>query len=335
MSSSECLTVRGLGAAWGATPVLVGIDLDVAASEFVVLMGPNGSGKTTLLRCLVGLEPLTAGTVSVLGRPLARVPTHRRGIGMLFQEPALFPHRTVWENVAYGLGVGHRPRAEIDRRVDEMLGLLRLRSLADRGPDALSGGERQRVALARTLAPQPPLVLLDEPFASVDAEIRRDLRSQFRRALSATGTAALHVTHDREEGLLLADRVILLSAGRIVQSGRPAEVFRAPRTADAARFLGYNVLDREGAEWAVAARDIELVPPGTGTLEGTVALAGFGENGDIVEVELSDGSRVEGRLRPNLPRPNGGARIGVRWTKAVRLPAPTSPSSDGNASGAR
>jgi ABC-type Fe3+/spermidine/putrescine transport system ATPase subunit len=323
VSSSECLTVRGLGASWGSTPVLAGIDLEVASSEFVVLMGPNGSGKTTLLRCLVGLEPLTAGTVSLLGHPLDGVPTHRRGIGMLFQEPALFPHRSVWENVAYGLGVGRRPRSEIDRRVEEMLDLLRLRSLADRGPDALSGGERQRVALARTLAPQPPLVLLDEPFASVDAEIRRDLRSEFRRALSATGTAALHVTHDREEGLLLADRVILLSSGRILQSGRPADVFRVPRSADAARFLGYNVVTRDGVAWAVAARDIELVGPGEGILVGTVALAGFGENGDIVEVEFPDGTRIEARPRPGSPLPDGRARVGVRWTNAIRLPGGT------------
>ncbi|MCI4322368.1 MAG: ABC transporter ATP-binding protein, partial [Thermoplasmata archaeon] len=228
MSSSECLRVRGLSASWGTTPVLSDIDLDVNDGEFVVLLGPNGSGKTTLLRTIVGLESPTSGSVALRGRSLDGTPTYRRGIGMLFQEPALFPHRSVWENVAYGLELARRPREQIDRRVDAMLDMLRLAALADRRPDTLSGGERQRVALARTLAPEPPIVLLDEPFASVDVEIRTALRSEFRRALSTTGTAALHVTHDREEGLALADRVILLSEGRVAQSGAPEDVYRKP-----------------------------------------------------------------------------------------------------------
>jgi ABC-type Fe3+/spermidine/putrescine transport system ATPase subunit len=319
VSSSECLTVRGLGAAWGAQPVLADVDLDVAASEFVVLMGPNGSGKTTLLRCLVGLERTTAGTIVLRGRSLDGVPTHRRGIGMLFQEAALFPHRSVWENIAYGLGVARRPRAEVDRRVDVLLDLLRLRALADRAPDALSGGERQRVALARTLAPEPPLVLLDEPFASVDVEIRRDLRSEFRRALTATGTAALHVTHDREEGLLLADRVVLLSGGRVRQVGRPEAVFGAPASADAARFLGYNVVGRKGAELAVSPLEVELVPTGTGMTSGVVVLAGSAGETEIIEVEISDGSRVECRRPGGTPRPEVGTSVGLQWRRAIEL----------------
>jgi ABC-type Fe3+/spermidine/putrescine transport system ATPase subunit len=333
VSNSECLTVRGLSASWGATPVLTEIDLDVARSEFVVLMGPNGSGKTTLLRCLVGLERTTGGTVSLQGRSLDGVPTHRRGIGMLFQEAALFPNRSVWENVAYGLGVAHRPRAEIDRRVDTVLDLLRLRPLSDRAPHALSGGERQRVALARTLAPEPPLVLLDEPFASVDVEIRRGLRSEFRRALAATGTAALHVTHDREEGLLLADRVVLLSGGRIRQSGRPETVFGAPASADAARFLGYNVVTREGAEFAVAPTEVELVDPGPGIPTGEVVLAGFAGDSEVIEVELPGGERVECRRPRGALRPRSGARVGVRWGRSIRLGPASSPSdrSDGDA----
>jgi ABC-type Fe3+/spermidine/putrescine transport system ATPase subunit len=319
VSSSECLRVRGLGASWGADPVLTDVDLDVADGEFVVLMGPNGSGKTTLLRCLVGLEAPTGGTVSLRGRDLTGIPTHRRGIGMLFQEPALFPHRSVWENVAYGLAVARRPRAEVDRRVDEMLALLHLESLADRAPQALSGGERQRVALARTLAPEPPLVLLDEPFASVDAEIRRDLRSAFRRALSATGTAAVHVTHDREEGLLLADRVVLLSGGRVTQHGSPEAVYSSPSSADSARFLGYNVLVESGREIAVAPTDVELVPTGAAARVGSVALCGFTGGSYLVEVELDGGTRVECRLPLGAEPPAAAAQVGLRWRRSVAL----------------
>jgi ABC-type Fe3+/spermidine/putrescine transport system ATPase subunit len=319
VSSSECLRVRSLGAAWGTTPVLRDVDLDVADGEFVVLMGPNGSGKTTLLRCLVGLEATTGGTVSLRGRDLSGVPTHRRGIGMLFQEPALFPQRSVWENVAYGLAVARLPRGQIDRRVDEMLELLHLGALADRPPQALSGGERQRVALARTLAPQPPLVLLDEPFASVDAEIRRDLRSAFRRALTATGTAAVHVTHDREEGLLLADRVVLLSEGRVVQHGSPDEVYGAPASADSARFLGYNVVAEGAREVAVAPTDAEIVPADRAERVGSVTLRGFAGGSYVLEVELAGGARIECRLPLGADPPKAGTRVGVRWRRSVTL----------------
>lgn len=319
MSSSDGLQVRGLGAAWGSVPVLTQVDLDVADGEFVVLMGPNGSGKTTLLRCLVGLETPTTGSIALRGKVLDRIPTHRRGIGMLFQEPALFPHRTVWENVAYGLAVARRPRAEVDRRVADMLELLHLEPLADRAPDALSGGERQRVALARTLAPEPALVLLDEPFASVDAEIRRDLRSAFRRALTATKTAALHVTHDREEGLVLADRVVLLSRGRVVQDGPPANVYAAPASAESARFLGYNVVAEGGATLAVAPSDVEIRSPGPGTKLGVVTLSGFAGANQLLEISLEDGTEIECRLSLGSRPPTVGETVGVRWGRSVPL----------------
>jgi thiamine transport system ATP-binding protein len=321
VSSSECLEVRGLVATWGAAPVLRGVDLDVAEHEFVVLMGPNGSGKTTLLRCLVGLEPIVAGSVRLRGRPLDGVPTHRRGIGMLFQEPALFPRRSVWENVAYGLGIARRPRPEVERRVEEMLGLLHLGALADRGAEELSGGERQRVALARTLAPEPPLVLLDEPFASVDAEIRRELRSEFRAALRATGTAAVHVTHDREEGLLLADRVVLLSDGAVVQAGPPQDVYERPRSPSAARFLGYNLIRSEGANVAVVPEDVEVMAPTQGAPSGTVTLDGRSARVRVREVTLEDGTRIEVRGETaNEPVGSGiGARVSLRWARSVRF----------------
>ena len=191
----EGLVVSGLSVRWEGRSVLRDVSFSVGDGEFVTLMGPNGSGKTTLLRALVGLEPVDAGEVRLRGRSLEGVPTHRRGIGLLFQEPTLLPGRTVRENVAFGPEIQGRPLAEVDARVDEMLRLLRLESLADRPSHALSGGERQRVALARTLAARPALVLLDEPFASVDPELRADLRAEFRSILRALEMSVIHVTH--------------------------------------------------------------------------------------------------------------------------------------------
>ena len=224
----EGLLVSGLAASWDRRPVLSEIGFGVAKGEFVTLMGPNGSGKTTLLRALVGLEPIDSGDIQLNGRRLNGVPTHRRGIGLLFQEPTLLPRRTVRENVAFGPEVQGLRANEVDARVDEMLALLHLGPLAERPSHALSGGERQRVALARTLAARPSLVLLDEPFASVDPEIRADLRAEFRAVLRSQGISVIHVTHDRDEGLFLGDRVLLLVEGRLVQGGPPEEVFHHP-----------------------------------------------------------------------------------------------------------
>ena len=224
-SSSGGLEVRGLSAAWGGVPVLRSISLDVAAGEYFVLLGPNGSGKTTLLRCLVGLERPTSGTVRLGGTDLTERPPHRRGIGLMFQDPSLFAHRTVYENIAYAPLLQRRARPEIDEEVGRLVALLRLDGFEDRDPATLSGGERQRVALARTLAARPRLVLLDEPFASIDPELKAELRGEFRRVLGALGTAAIHVTHDREEGLFLGDRVGLLFSGALESVGPPTEVY--------------------------------------------------------------------------------------------------------------
>ncbi|MCI4349092.1 MAG: ATP-binding cassette domain-containing protein, partial [Thermoplasmata archaeon] len=167
MSSEPLLSVHALSTSWGRTPVLRDISLEVQRGEFVVLMGPNGSGKTTLLRSIAGFQRSDAGSIRVGGRSIDDLPPHRRGIGMLFQDAALFPRRTAWENVAYGLEIAHRGPSEVEARVRELFELLHLGGLEARTSDALSGGERQRVALARTLAPGPSLVLLDEPFAAV------------------------------------------------------------------------------------------------------------------------------------------------------------------------
>ncbi|MCI4368717.1 MAG: ABC transporter ATP-binding protein, partial [Thermoplasmata archaeon] len=289
MSSSELLRVDRLSAAWDGAPILREVSFSVDPGEFVVLMGPNGSGKTTLLRAIAGLEQPTGGSVVLNGRAIDSLPTHRRGIGFLFQEPALFPTLDVWENVAFGLRVAKRPPTEVDRRVGELLTLLRLTALSDRRAHELSGGERQRAALARTLATAPSLVLLDEPFASVDAQFRAELRAEFRRVLRSVGTAAIHVTHDREEGLFLGERVLVLLDGALRQEGRPEELFDRPVDADVARFLGYNVLTSGDGEVAVRPEELEPTESAPDRPTARVLDSGFGASGRVVYLEGPSG----------------------------------------------
>ncbi len=210
-------------------PVVRGVDLAVAEGELLALMGPNGAGKSTLLRAIAGFERTAEGSIRLDGADLRGTPPHRRKIGLLFQDPALFPNRTVFENVAYAPLLQRRPDREVRAEVGRLAALLSLEPLLDRRPAELSGGERQRTALARTLAARPRLVLLDEPFASVDVEVKATLRTEFRAALRASGTAAIHVTHDRDEGLFLGDRVALLFGGELEATGTPPELYRSPR----------------------------------------------------------------------------------------------------------
>jgi ABC-type Fe3+/spermidine/putrescine transport system ATPase subunit len=316
------LEVRALSAAWGSTEVLRSVSLTVADGEFVTVLGPNGSGKTTLLRTIAGFERPTAGAVRLAGRDLAGVPPHRRAIGMLFQEPTLFPNRTVLENIAYAPLLQRRTEAEARARVAELARLLSLERLLDRRPDQLSGGEQQRVALARTLAARPQLVLLDEPFSSVDVEIRAELFAEFRAALRAHGTAAIHVTHDRQEGLFLGDRVALLFDGRFEAVGRPAEVYARPPTARIARFLGYNVLAGPDGPVAVLPEELDAVASSAGGPRYAVKASGPVGEEYLSVLEGPDGERVE--LRSGRPLEPGSA-WGLSWRRSVPLPDRASP----------
>jgi ABC-type Fe3+/spermidine/putrescine transport system ATPase subunit len=301
--SSELLEVRDLSAAWGATPVLRSISFGMRAGEFVTLLGPNGSGKSTLLRCLAGLEEPRTGSIRLAGRELRGVPPHRRGLGLVAQEPSLFPHRTVRENIAYGPYVRRFGRRETERRVRELLDQFGLRPFAERYPAELSGGEQQRVALARTLAPDPPLVLLDEPFAAVDPELRAELRGEFREILGRRGATAIHVTHDRDEGLFLGGRLFLLLDGRLVHDGPPLEVLLHPGTVPIARFLGYNLLPEDGRTVGVLPEEVEF-GPGPHAFEATVAASGPSALGWTVLLRTRSGVRVEvHRPRNELPPP--------------------------------
>ncbi len=320
-SSSALLTVRGLNAAWEGVPVLRGISFEVADGELLALMGPNGSGKTTLLRCLAGLEPTTAGTVLLGGIDITRRPAHRRSIGLMFQDPALFPHRTVFENIAYAPLLQKRPRGEVEHEVEEFIGLLRLSGFEDRFPDQLSGGERQRVALARTLAARPRLVLLDEPFASIDVELKAELRAEFRHVLRTLGIAAVHVTHDREEGLFLGDRVALLFDGVLAPPGTPSDVFLHPPDARSARFLGYNVI-ADGSEFeAVLPQDVRFVMPSAGRRNGQIVASGTTGRDALTVVRLESGERVEARAPTVSAGYALGSAVGVDWERSARFSA--------------
>jgi len=224
----------------GPTVALQDVSLAVDPGEIVCLLGPSGCGKTTLLRVVAGLEHPDRGQISLRGHDLTPVPVHRRGFGFMFQDYALFPHRTVAENIAFGLRMAGWDRGRMVARVAEMLNLVNLPGYGDRTIFALSGGERQRVALARSLAPGPDLLMLDEPLGSLDRALREDLLEELREILRRTGVTALYVTHDQDEAMALGDRITIMRHGRVEQIGAPEAVYRSPQTTFVARFLGFS-----------------------------------------------------------------------------------------------
>ncbi|WP_439814210.1 sulfate/molybdate ABC transporter ATP-binding protein [Zavarzinia sp. CC-PAN008] len=227
---------------FGSFTALNHVDLKIESGEFVALLGPSGSGKTTLLRILAGLDFADSGTLHFEGEDIAGRSARDRRVGFVFQHYALFRHMTVAQNVAFGLevkrGRERPPRAEIQARVDRLLNLVQLKGFGKRYPNQLSGGQRQRVALARALAIEPKVLLLDEPFGALDAKVRKDLRRWLRQLHAEVGLTSIFVTHDQEEALELADRVVVMSQGQIEQVGTPAQVYRTPATAFVTEFLG-------------------------------------------------------------------------------------------------
>ena len=237
------LEVGALTVRFGELAAVDGIDLAVRPGEVVGLLGPSGCGKSTLLRAVAGLEVPDEGTVGWDGEDLARVPPHRRGFGLMFQDYALFPHLDVAANVGFGLRMQGWDPAAAAARVAEVLDLVGMGGAGTRSVGDLSGGEQQRVALARALAPRPRLLLLDEPLGALDRALRERLLVELAALLDELGTTALHVTHDQEEAFTIGDRVAVMDAGRIVQVGTPAEVWRAPASTFVARFLGFHVVE--------------------------------------------------------------------------------------------
>jgi thiamine transport system ATP-binding protein len=276
------LEISDVTVAYDGVPAVVDATVAVPDGSVLAVLGPSGCGKSTLLRAVAGLEPTAAGTIAWDGRDLAGVPTHKRGFALMFQDGQLFGHLTVAGNVGYALRIRRdRPdKAAIARRVEELLDLVGLEGYADRLPATLSGGERQRVALARSLAVEPRLLLLDEPLSALDTGLRERLAAELRAILLAAGTTALLVTHDHEEAFAVADRIAVMRSGRIVQQGDIAEVWRAPADRETALFLGYaRVLEGAAAErlvpgaGMVAVRRSALRLDDAGTVTGRVVSA--------------------------------------------------------------
>src|SRR5215217_6833524 len=242
MTETPAIEVQNLHVGYGATPVLHGIDLAVAPGEFVAILGSSGCGKTTLLRTIAGFQKSSAGAIRLSGRDVANLPPEKRNIAMVFQSYALWPHMTVLGNVGYGLRLRGVPRPEVRRRVGEVLKLLNLSGLEERKVTNLSGGQRQRVALGRALAIDPQLLLLDEPLSNLDAKVRVQLRQEIKTLQNRLGFTAIHVTHDREEAMTMADRIVVMDAGRIAQAGPPKEVYDRPNSPFDARLPGAIVL---------------------------------------------------------------------------------------------
>lgn len=259
---------------FGAVQALRRVDLSVPKGQLVTLLGPSGSGKTTLLRMIAGFDVLSGGKILLNGRNVSPLPPAKRGIGMVFQNYALFPHLSVSENIGYGLKMRNWSRKVRNERIEEMLALVRLQGLGDRKPRELSGGQQQRVALVRALAPRPSLLLMDEPLGALDRALRIDMTEEIRRLHRELETTTIYVTHDREEALTLSDRIIIMRDGAILADGTPKQLYENPASAFAASFFGgHNVLRPEDVQ-------LDLRPNGTPAQDprwGTIAGCGSAE----------------------------------------------------------
>jgi thiamine transport system ATP-binding protein len=283
------------------------VSLEVGDEEVVTVLGPSGSGKTTLLRVVAGLQPPDSGRVLLAGKDLTSVPPHRRGIGLVFQDHALFQHRDVAGNVAFGLRMRNEPPPTIESRVRELLGLVGLRGYEHRSVATLSGGEQQRVALARALAPRPRVLLLDEPLGSLDRRLRDRLLEDLGRLFDEVRVTAVYVTHDQAEAFALGDRVAVMRAGRIVQIGTPDEVWSRPTDVDVAQFLGL----RNVRGTTLVRPEAVLVQAADGRAGNGVVTAAVRQGPTVrVVVRLDTGETLE-TLTASLEHPRPGDRVAV------------------------
>jgi sulfate/thiosulfate transport system ATP-binding protein len=288
------ITMQGVSRRFGDFTALEDVSVEIPSGSLTALLGPSGSGKSTLLRVIAGLERPDAGTVEIDGRDATTLPPQRRGVGFVFQHYAAFKHMTVRENVAFGLKVARRPRAEIRARVDELLELVQLPGLADRYPAQLSGGQRQRMALARALAVEPQVLLLDEPFGALDARVRKELRAWLRHLHDEVHVTTVFVTHDQEEAMEVADRIVVMHHGRIEQVGGPRDLYEHPANAFVMGFIG--PITKLGDHF-LRPHDLELRREPNGTtseamVERLVHL-GFEVRAELL---LGDGQRLQAQI---------------------------------------
>ena len=291
------LSICGVAKRFGQTPVLRDVSLEIAAGEFLTVLGESGSGKTTLLRLLAGFERPDGGEIRMEGERIDHLPPNKRGVNTVFQHYALFPHLSVFENVAYGLRARNTTKGEIAPRVQAALAQVKMSDFAARRPAQLSGGQQQRVALARALVNRPKLLLLDEPLSALDARLRREMQVELKSLQREVGIAFLFVTHDQEEAMALSDRIALLRAGELEQVDTPRGIYNQPRTAYAASFVGLTNLLRARVENGCARCGALAWPCG-------------GESGDAVFSLRPEHIRLGGRYRGVIRRQTfGGADL--------------------------
>ena len=306
-AADRYLNVVSVTKQFGATAVLKDLDLSVGRSEFVSLLGPSGCGKTTLLRLIAGLQSLDSGGILINDSDITRVAAHKRNIGVVFQNYALFPHLTVEQNVAFGLVAQRQPKAEITQRVANALALVRMQDYGGRRISALSGGQQQRVAVARAIVVKPTLLLLDEPFSALDRKLRETMQIEMRHLLRELGITSIFVTHDQDEALVMSDRIAVMNNGRIEQLGTPAEVYGQPSTLHVLEFVGQSTRlaghVREAGGPAGDAMAVETplgvirVPPrDSGPMSGPVILGVRPECIAVGEATGPDFNRVRARL---------------------------------------
>ncbi|MBD9372958.1 ABC transporter ATP-binding protein [Rhizobium sp. ARZ01] len=341
------LSLSHIQKSFGQVQVVSDFNMEIEKGEFVSFLGPSGCGKTTVLRMIAGFETPSGGTITVAGKNQAGLKPNQRNIGMVFQAYALFPNMNVFDNVAFGLKVAGRPKDEINARVKEMLGLIKLEHLADRFPYQLSGGQQQRVALARALAPKPQVLLLDEPLSALDAKIRVSLREEIRMIQQQLGITTVFVTHDQEEALSISDRIVVMNAGCADQIGTPSEIYNRPTTRFVASFVGTlnlieaKVIDPATNRISIGDQSVTLREPlGPVKAGDTISLALRPEAGSIAEGAKGDtaltgevvssnflGSVVRTRMRvgnsvisfdmfnsPGLVPPTVGETVTLRFT---------------------
>ncbi|HYF07405.1 MAG TPA: ABC transporter ATP-binding protein [Acetobacteraceae bacterium] len=354
MSSAQGVTLTGVAKWYGKVPAVQGVDLVVRPGEMVSLLGPSGCGKTTTLRMIAGLEVPDAGEIRIGDRVATDIPPWRRNIGMVFQNYALFPHKSVAENIAYGLVMRRVPRAEIATRVADTMRLVRLEGLDERTPSQLSGGQRQRVALARAIITRPDVLLFDEPLAALDRKLREQMQVEIKLLQREVGITTIFVTHDQDEALTLSDRIVVMDQGRIVQTGTPAEIYDRPRShfvsdfigmmnalrgtvaaSDAGglkvRLLGGQEVPVPGADAAAPGSAIELMlrpekvlldpapAPGVTRLDGTVTHIVYMGAVTYLHVAIGGGATMLAML-PNTagapPAPQQGSAVTLGWRDA-------------------
>lgn len=330
--SDQFVQLTKLTLSYGKTVAVPELNLSIREGELIALLGPSGCGKTTTMRAIAGLLPPTSGSIHIDGQDVTRMPANKRGIGLVFQSYALFPHLNAFENVAFGLRLQKMPDAELKRRTMEGLEKVGLAGFEKRKPAEMSGGQQQRLSLARSLVMEPKVLLLDEPLSNLDARLRLEMRTELQRVQRETGVTMVFVTHDQSEALAMADRIVLMNAGKIEQVGTPEDLYARPETAFAADFIGFEnifpvkngaLVSESGTLPLSSASDASIlawrpagVTVGNGPYKGSVLASSFaGEHREYV---------IDSAIGPiKADAPAGEASIGIGETVSFDLPLDT------------